>query len=421
MSKTTTPKRQKFLLLQILRAIAAILVVLFHLTGSNQITFKTAFANDFFDFGSSGVQIFFILSGFIIAYTGRNQINRGGLSAFKTYLKKRLIRIYPIYWVTITGFLLLMFLLHFSTGHQITFLNLLGTYALLPNHEMINGVSWSLSHEMYFYLLFALLIWSKKFIYPIVGILVLSIVGLFFSSELSQTHRYIDFLFSRYNLQFALGVGLVFIPWQKMSINRTIALMGILLFSIIYFIFGHFGHPQFSSTQADLIYGLITCGYILFSLFYESINPKGISPNNFFVHLGDASYVLYLIHLPILRVFHRVLNSMGNWTSLELNLLNWVFVVLVCFLSIGVHRWIEKPLLKFLKWFSFFVHYHCLIERVVWLALIVLSVHQAFPSTPPTLLTVLLCQFLLDSLWYSHTSFWVMLVSTSRKEVEKNT
>ena len=152
-------------LIQLLRGIASILVVLMHITVNFSDIFKDTFLFGIFSFGGSGVDIFFVLSGFIITYSHVRQI--GNPSTTLIFLKRRFIRIFPIYWIIITVFLVLNLTLstfyktHFDTGIG----NLLKTYLLLPNHTMFNGVSWSLTNELFFYLLFtlALLIPKKKY------------------------------------------------------------------------------------------------------------------------------------------------------------------------------------------------------------------------------------------------------------------
>ncbi len=83
----------KLQLLQVLRGVAASIVVLYHLCATTQTYFKDNFLN--IHWGWVGVDLFFILSGFIITFIHFDDIrNRGSVTSF---IKKRVIRIFPIY------------------------------------------------------------------------------------------------------------------------------------------------------------------------------------------------------------------------------------------------------------------------------------------------------------------------------------
>lgn len=97
--------RIRFQLLDTYRGIAAILVVLYHFT----IVFKDqlgySFFNGFFLFGQSGVDFFFILSAFVITY--RYFHVKANKESVAIFVKKRFMRIYPLYWI-VCGIVLLI-------------------------------------------------------------------------------------------------------------------------------------------------------------------------------------------------------------------------------------------------------------------------------------------------------------------------
>ena len=96
MTQSSNPHK-KLNLLQVYRGIAAVLMVMFHLKEMsakrlNQVTFF-----NLFQAGSRGVDYFFVLSGFIMVYVHRSAIGKKDLA--KSFLVKRAVRIYPIYWI----------------------------------------------------------------------------------------------------------------------------------------------------------------------------------------------------------------------------------------------------------------------------------------------------------------------------------
>src|SRR5690606_6573634 len=108
--------------------------------------------------GQYGVDIFFILSGFLIYITTKNQTNHW------VYLKKRVFRIYPLYLFALVFYIL------FKVNYgdlNITVINLIQNILMLPwdskwtYQSLIVGVAWSTLFEMFFYILFFFLIFFK--------------------------------------------------------------------------------------------------------------------------------------------------------------------------------------------------------------------------------------------------------------------
>lgn len=158
--------------LQYARAIAAILVVIDHtvtqfsLYHSTGMPFVDTLLKKTINMGNIGVYVFFAISGYIMSYTTKNKIFdfRYGL----TFFKKRIMRIYPLYWIYLTLFLslwaagLAMRTYHFDTGQ------IIASYLLIPygvtNDKITPPVlaqGWTLIYEMFFYLTFTLLIMLK--------------------------------------------------------------------------------------------------------------------------------------------------------------------------------------------------------------------------------------------------------------------
>ncbi len=159
--------RKVFASLQAGRALAALVVVLFHLglIVADAKYFDVPWVATPFRWGDAGVEFFFVLSGFIIASAHAGDISRP--SRLIPYLQRRMIRIYPPYWI-IFAIVSVMALPLAAT--RATLPNDLGTLAeawfLLPQDPAEVGgtgspviiVAWTLRYEILFYLFFALLI-----------------------------------------------------------------------------------------------------------------------------------------------------------------------------------------------------------------------------------------------------------------------
>src|SRR5690349_9010218 len=83
--------------LQICRGLAALLVLLFHATFMSQTYLDYRPLDGVFRFGYSGVDFFFVLSGFIIFWAHHGEL--GHPTALRPYVRRRFVRIYPLYWI----------------------------------------------------------------------------------------------------------------------------------------------------------------------------------------------------------------------------------------------------------------------------------------------------------------------------------
>ena len=337
--------------IQTLRCIACLLVVFMHIAVTYYDTYHLPFLGNAFNFGGAGVDIFFVLSGFIITYSNTKSLTKP--ADIGKYLKKRIIRIFPIYWVIISIFLLLQVVLPFfyRTHFQYTVTNLLNTYLLLPNHTMLNGVSWSLTNELFFYLLFivALLIPKKNYIL-LLFFIYLAFLILFptvFNIK-NTTNNFTFLLLFPMNIEFLLGI-IVVLCIDKLPLKWCIPflILGIVLF-IIAAIFTNNGNFILNNAYNRVIlYGLPSFIIILALVKYELNNHINIP--SLFLKLGDASYSIYLFHLPLVAAFFKIAFKLHITNYLVILLLSSGLVIAICYIGITIYNKIEIPLIK---WFN---------------------------------------------------------------------
>ncbi|MEA5457538.1 acyltransferase [Arcicella sp. LKC2W] len=336
--------------IQFLRGLAALAVVIHHTGGYVKRYYEPhLLLGDYFSIGFAGVDLFFVISGFIIHFTSKNYLNNP--SKIKEYLSKRFIRVYPIYWIITTLLFTLGWLitnvLHknvFSIGYPHTFIAYLQTYLLFPLHFAINPVTWTLSYEIFFYVIFALLIVSKRLI--IIPLLIL--LGSFYNIFISQSGSeltYFNFIFSGYNFEFALGC-LIFQFYEKIQLSKALSLI---LLSVAIFIIIYFGYDvsDVDSFQRVLTFGLPS-GLILLTLL--NLEKNGfISFPKLFLTLGDSSYALYLIHFPMMLLMNKIPQMLGyQFTAIQEINYSYFIIISIVITSIFVHKWIEKPIAKFI-------------------------------------------------------------------------
>jgi exopolysaccharide production protein ExoZ len=282
---------------QFLRGFAAFLVVLFH---SNAIIRLYGDGSEFtqvFRHGDAGVDIFFILSGFIMAYITRGY-QRGDLRQARDFLARRLERVLIPYWIY-TTIVLLMFALapQISRGDMP---DIVKSYLLIPdNVNFLLMVGWTLSHELFFYFLFGLTLLlcpSRRFEVPVIAGLVvaLTLAGVVLAPE----DPVWAMMTSPLTLEFAAGVllGHWFLARRVASRTRAVLLTGVGISAFILMNYGFEGDfhtlhrvVRFGIPALLVVWGLLSADW-----------HRGIALS-WGVAVGNASYSLYLSHWLILQ------------------------------------------------------------------------------------------------------------------------
>jgi hypothetical protein len=192
--------------IQVLRGIACLLVVLYH-TSTDESRFGMPFQplHSVQWFGYAGVDLFFVISGFIIASS--NRVNLGRPGQLPKYLFRRLWRIYPTYWAALAIITGLWAVIAPHLFESITAWEIVETVALLPQQPMprLIPAAWSLSYELMFYLVFAsLFLLPRRFagaVLLIWGVVVLSVPLIGYK----PANRFVALSLNPYVLEFLAG------------------------------------------------------------------------------------------------------------------------------------------------------------------------------------------------------------------------
>jgi exopolysaccharide production protein ExoZ len=284
--------------IQYVRAVAASVVVLAH--SANSLLGRTSHLINL-DYGAYGVDIFFVVSGFVMYYTTFATGIRP--SAF---FVKRLIRIFPLYFVLSTLMFALVALSPASFNKESPDLLAYFESILFIPHwnprlhdlEPIIGPGWTLNYEMFFYLLFAASLFLRKrfgalILLPVIGALV--VLGRLYPIENPLFITYTSPLM----LEFCLGivVAAVFINPTQASLRWPIMLMVLLGASTAY-LYAFHAASSGSEELRPLFVGL-PCALLVLALVLTE--RCGRLPTFAFLALvGDASYSLYLVHTFVL-------------------------------------------------------------------------------------------------------------------------
>lgn len=304
---------------------------------------KSSFCFSFFSFGGAGVDFFFVLSGFIIAYSSLGLLKQ---RHYGRYISNRIIRIYPVYWIIFFLFLLphIFFPAAYKTTYPLTLQSLLSALLLLPGHNMINGVSWTLSYELYFYLLFIVIFFFNNIKLNLVFMALYSaaIFIFFFSSG-----EGLLFL-SPMILEFFMGiVAFLLLNQGYTRYGKPFLIVGGLLFLLSAVLV--YKNLINENTEMDrVLYFGLPCFFIVYgSAVIDRKHQSTIAAP--LLLIGDASYSLYLLHLPLVIVFLKVAARFGGLNGAFANISCIVVVGFIIWLATIFHKRVEKPLLKKLK------------------------------------------------------------------------
>jgi len=283
---------ERFLELDALRGIAALMVIFYHFTmGREEARFGLGY-------GFTGVDLFFLISGFVIF---KSTIN----TTSTDFLIKRFSRLYPTYWAAITlTFILIILYPKLETGNWSTIdfyqyginLTMFQYYFRVPN---IDGPYWTLIVEMNFYIFVFLSIkfrFLKWLTYVLLTLLLLTVFLLYFKIDTNWVNRMYFLLPIALFLPFFIaGIAFykIYSTKQHLVFNYTLIIVCLLI--RLYFLKLSYTYHDPSKTVG--FYEHSAMDVLFFGIFFLLMKDKmGFIVNRYTLFLGKISYALYLIH-----------------------------------------------------------------------------------------------------------------------------
>jgi exopolysaccharide production protein ExoZ len=329
--------------LQSLRFVAAALVLVGHTMMEARQHGGRGFPDALYDRPwSSGVDIFFVISGYVIYYIMRHSSPDWRVGA--DFMVRRLIRLVPLYWLFTLLMAAVTLLAPAKVRHEVlTLPALLKSMLFIPYQPVagevmrpVLGQGWTLNYELFFYAVFAVCLVATRHRYSLATAVLL---GFLLVDYLRPISPVIDFYASHWLWLFVAGMAMA--RWHDELPRHSTAVALALLATAVAVgrwlpIEAHWldGLPRRAIMSVLAVYAV---------LFWR--NPFAVVARGALPLLGDASYALYLGHPfavnAIVLAFVRL-----HWQ------LGFVFVVVAGVVAVGstllLHLWIERPLLRLL-------------------------------------------------------------------------
>lgn len=336
--------------IQALRGIAALMVLFFHMRPHWELSPYLSPVSKISSWGFVGVDIFFVLSGFVIYLSAHKSVAEKGLYIF---LLKRFSRVFLGYWPALI-LLALTTLFIFSQELPNVEKILFSVFLLYPNmSDNWLSPAWSLTMELYFYSWIAVIaLFPRQFHFKVILFTILLLLGwglgwLFFDRPLVfNGEQPLRFVLTGLGIEFLMGAMIANFYIRKNYFTHKNSLT--FFFSIALIISGlvlGMSSPYFDRVEIlrALSFGLAGVGFLIISILLENSH---YSPPKWLINTGNASFSLYLIHIIILDI-SGLLRFTLNITSVEILLIYLLLLPLVIiFLSNIWFQYIEKPILN---------------------------------------------------------------------------
>jgi len=341
--------------IQMLRGIAAMLVVLQHscwLVGLSADKLGPAWLNSFSHFthfGAIGVDLFFIISGFVMALSASRF---AGADQAGEFLLQRFLRIAPLLYL----FTLIIYAGLVRAGVEPPAHRLVDSFLIVPIFDIqtpvwpVHYFGWSLAFEFVFYFWVAALItmrWSARPMVLLALLCVLPLIGCVWPSRLVTIQLATHWMM----WEFALGVA-AFMFWQQRYLQRfrgvvvfAAGLAATVLLAELHFGYRNANHaPLYGSNDPlqglhrVLLWGLPSFSLFCFALICDLRRLRVAVP--ILLLLGDASYSIYLSQL---LVYHPVI----KWSAMvgvDANAVIPLLVVMCALTGVLCYRYTEKPM-----------------------------------------------------------------------------
>ena len=335
---------ERFQSIQILRAIAAIAVVLFHVREYLKIIggVEQSIFSIFTEVFANGATLFFCISGFLMAHL----ITTG----YRHFLPRRLLRIYPTFFIAVALALALR-TLAFGTIPQP---DLLAALSLLPLGRIAYplNIEWTLVYEVFFYLICTIFTFhATRKLFPIfLGGWLIAIIAMWMMTDTPQLAlpTIETIFFQAYNIYFIAGGLTYYVTRLTPPLPKAACFVVTLVIAGSIATWPLLKTNSLFSKYETFIFAIYATAILLVALSIKTGAPDRAM--QIMIKLGDYSYGIYLIHVPVIvTIFYYYTLHVGALSSKVALFALVASIVCGCYLGkldVRLHRWVSSKIFR---------------------------------------------------------------------------
>ncbi len=290
-------------------------------------------------YGFLGVELFFMISGFVILMTAAS-------GSLKGFIVSRIVRLYPAFWACCTLTFVLILAIgaprFFTNWHEyLVNMTLFSGFLGVPS---IDGVYWSLFVEMRFYALVALVLIIRQIHHAQFFLALWLAVAVIY--EMFNIHHLRDIFIVDYAAYFIAG-SIFYLVWSRgLTVSRLLLLVGAWILALKISIESLVETNKHYNTIMNewVVGGIISIFFIIMALI--ALRKTGKFGQMQWITAGALTYPFYLLHQKIgFMIFNLA------YPTINPHLLLWGVLAITLLMSYAVHKYIEKKLASPMKRF----------------------------------------------------------------------
>jgi peptidoglycan/LPS O-acetylase OafA/YrhL len=330
---------------QALRAFAALSVAILHVLHDTMPLDPSGQVRQWHDAlpWASGVDLFFVISGFVMVYASADLFGRRSSPA--TFMARRLVRIVPLYWAATTLFLVAALATPGSVSQgDLGITEAVMSYTFIPARrpdgsiQPIYSLGWTLNYEMFFYVVFAACLALRRR-RAVVAVALLLGAAMALHRFVAPWATALVFWTDGIMLEFLLGMAVAVVAAKGVAFPAAIR-VALALIALTLLIAAHrFGIPG----------GPLVTGAPMALLVAAAVLGHPIRLPGALLLLGDASYALYLVHPFAMRPVDLIWQHLHLSGLIEATLCAGTALLSAIIGAVCIHLWFERPVGAWLR------------------------------------------------------------------------
>ena len=345
----------KLIAIQALRGLAALSVAVLHaqadagaLAEASGLAFVPVARLPF----AAGVDVFFVISGFVMVYASRPLFAAPG--ARTVFLSRRIARIVPLYWAVTAAYIAVAVLAPGAVnapdiGREAILTSLLFIPRLAPDGLIhpIFSLGWTLNYEMAFYALFAVAVGFRRrlAVSELAGVLVALAA---FGALAAPLPVPLAFWSGPIILEFAFGLAIGLLRAEGFSLPLA-ARLALALGSVILFALPMAAPDAVTVPWRPFVWGLPAALIVAAAALGPAREAADSLPARLAVAIGDASYALYLVHPFAIRGLSAIVRRLGLVPAIGGSIFVALALLTAVAVAVVVHRLFERPATRFAR------------------------------------------------------------------------